>query len=385
MNHGTSVSIHLRGLRQRFGGHTVLDGIDLDVPAGTTLALLGPSGCGKSTLLKLLAGLLQPDEGCVMFGGDTVADAATCAPPEARDLGMVFQDYALWPHLTVAGNVAFPLEMRGVPRAERTEPPAQAGCRRIARIAAARSAAGSRVVRTVRQLAAQHDQQGRRDDQHRAGDAADDPHQRRAALRLLRLAREIGRIGLHGRHADLVVGQAFDAVHHEGLDLRHQRADVGIRAVLDEHGRRRRFHRLRERIVVRQHDLHARHQHAVDLRQRGRQLLRHAVDEAHALLGRRGDEAVLLEQIAEIVVAALGQAARAQRFHRADHLVLVDVERPGLAAVGRVLRGVDAVLEQRHDHLVDVLLGQVSVQFLLATGEQRAERERARDGRTPPS
>jgi iron(III) transport system ATP-binding protein len=121
MNHGTSVSIHLRGLRQRFGGHTVLDGIDLDVPAGTTLALLGPSGCGKSTLLKLLAGLLQPDEGCVMFGGETVADAATCAPPEARDLGMVFQDYALWPHLTVAGNVAFPLEMRGVPRAERTE------------------------------------------------------------------------------------------------------------------------------------------------------------------------------------------------------------------------------------------------------------------------
>jgi iron(III) transport system ATP-binding protein len=121
-----SVSIHLRGLRQRFGEQTVLDGIDLDVPAGTTLALLGPSGCGKSTLLKLLAGLLRPDEGCVMFGGETVADQTHCAPPEARDLGMVFQDYALWPHMTVAGNVSFPLEMRGVPRAERVAAVAQA-------------------------------------------------------------------------------------------------------------------------------------------------------------------------------------------------------------------------------------------------------------------
>ncbi|CAE6908951.1 ABC transporter ATP-binding protein [Paraburkholderia nemoris] len=121
-----SVSIHLRGLRQRFGEQTVLDGIDLDVPAGTTLALLGPSGCGKSTLLKLLAGLLRPDEGCVMFGGETVADPSHCVPPEARDLGMVFQDYALWPHMTVAGNVSFPLEMRGVPRAERIAAVAQA-------------------------------------------------------------------------------------------------------------------------------------------------------------------------------------------------------------------------------------------------------------------
>ncbi|MCP2089312.1 UNVERIFIED_ORG: iron(III) transport system ATP-binding protein [Paraburkholderia sediminicola] len=121
-----SVSIHLRGLRQRFGEHTVLDGIDLDVPAGTTLALLGPSGCGKSTLLKLLAGLLRPDEGCVMFGGETVADPSHCVPPEARDLGMVFQDYALWPHMTLAGNVSFPLEMRGVPRAERIAAVAQA-------------------------------------------------------------------------------------------------------------------------------------------------------------------------------------------------------------------------------------------------------------------
>ncbi|WGS53720.1 ABC transporter ATP-binding protein [Paraburkholderia sp. D15] len=116
-----SVAIRVRGLRQTFGTQNVLDGIDLDVPAGTTLALLGPSGCGKSTLLKLLAGLLQPDAGQVMFGHDTVADASTCVPPEARGLGMVFQDYALWPHMTVAGNVSFPLEMRGVGRRERAQ------------------------------------------------------------------------------------------------------------------------------------------------------------------------------------------------------------------------------------------------------------------------
>ncbi|WP_186190993.1 ABC transporter ATP-binding protein [Burkholderia gladioli] len=126
MNQGTRVSIRLRGLRQRFAAHTVLDGIDLDVPAGTTLALLGPSGCGKSTLLKLLAGLLQPDEGAVQFGDQIVAEPGHCLPPEARELGMVFQDYALWPHLTVAGNVAFPLEMRRVPRAERAAAVAQA-------------------------------------------------------------------------------------------------------------------------------------------------------------------------------------------------------------------------------------------------------------------
>jgi iron(III) transport system ATP-binding protein len=121
-----SVSIHVRGLRQCFSGQPVLDGIDLDVPAGTTLALLGPSGCGKSTLLKLLAGLLRPDEGRVMFGSETVADPALCVPPEARDLGMVFQDYALWPHMSVAGNVSFPLEMRRVPRAERVAAVTQA-------------------------------------------------------------------------------------------------------------------------------------------------------------------------------------------------------------------------------------------------------------------
>jgi len=117
----TGVSLSLRALHQTFGAARVLDGIDLDVPAGTTTALLGPSGCGKSTLLKLLAGLLAPTGGEIRFDDTVVASGTVCHSPELRSLGMVFQDYALWPHMTVAANVAFPLEMRGVKRAERAE------------------------------------------------------------------------------------------------------------------------------------------------------------------------------------------------------------------------------------------------------------------------
>ncbi|OZI42520.1 ABC transporter substrate-binding protein [Bordetella genomosp. 5] len=109
----------VRGVRHAYHGHTVLAGVDLEVPAGTVLALLGPSGCGKSTLLKALAGLLRPDSGAITFGARTVCAPDAFVAPEGRDLGMVFQDYALWPHMSVAQNVAFPLAMRRVPRAER--------------------------------------------------------------------------------------------------------------------------------------------------------------------------------------------------------------------------------------------------------------------------
>ncbi|MFE8147671.1 ABC transporter ATP-binding protein [Brenneria goodwinii] len=111
-------AITLEGLSKSFAGQTVLNSICLHVPQGTTLALLGPSGCGKSTLLKLLAGLLQPDAGTIHFGDRLVASSQQSLPPEQRNLGMVFQDYALWPHMTVAQNVDFPLRMRKVPRAE---------------------------------------------------------------------------------------------------------------------------------------------------------------------------------------------------------------------------------------------------------------------------
>jgi len=117
----SAVSAH--DLALHYGETVILKGIDLSLSRGQTLALLGPSGCGKTTLLRLVAGLLQPTRGTVSIAGQLVADAKSrfFSPPERRNLGMVFQDYALWPHLTVGGNVSFPLEMRGVGKAERHE------------------------------------------------------------------------------------------------------------------------------------------------------------------------------------------------------------------------------------------------------------------------
>ncbi|HTH95865.1 MAG TPA: ABC transporter ATP-binding protein [Stellaceae bacterium] len=106
-----------------YGATSVLRGIDFALGGGQTLALLGSSGSGKTTLLRLIAGLLVPDKGRIIFGDMTVADAENriFVPPERRGLGMVFQDYALWPHLSVGRNISFPLEMRGMARAERDE------------------------------------------------------------------------------------------------------------------------------------------------------------------------------------------------------------------------------------------------------------------------
>ena len=114
-------SVILEGIHYAFGTQTVLNHLDLDIEAGSIVALLGPSGCGKSTILKLLAGLLQPQQGTLKFGERLVASADHCLPPEQRDIGMVFQDYALWPHMSVAQNVAFPLLMRRVAARERNE------------------------------------------------------------------------------------------------------------------------------------------------------------------------------------------------------------------------------------------------------------------------
>jgi iron(III) transport system ATP-binding protein len=94
------------------------DGVSLEAPQGQILTLLGPSGCGKSTTLRCVAGLERPDDGEIFFGDRVVFSRARRAfvPPEARNVGMVFQSYAIWPHLTVFENVAYPMDVRGVPR-----------------------------------------------------------------------------------------------------------------------------------------------------------------------------------------------------------------------------------------------------------------------------
>ncbi len=107
-------SLELRGLEKRFGGHTVLHPLDLAVEDGEFLVLVGPSGCGKSTVLRLIAGLETPDGGSVLLDGRAVDGFE----PRERDVAMVFQNYALYPHKTVEGNIAFPLRMAKRPRAE---------------------------------------------------------------------------------------------------------------------------------------------------------------------------------------------------------------------------------------------------------------------------
>ncbi|MEL7174267.1 MAG: ABC transporter ATP-binding protein, partial [Pseudomonadota bacterium] len=105
----------LRDIRRRFGGTDVLHGISLDVPEGSFTSLLGPSGCGKSTTLRIMAGLDAPTAGQVLMRGEDVAERT----PAERNVAMVFQSYALYPHMTVAENIALPLRMREMTRAER--------------------------------------------------------------------------------------------------------------------------------------------------------------------------------------------------------------------------------------------------------------------------
>jgi iron(III) transport system ATP-binding protein len=112
--------VRVSGLRKLFGGLVAVDSASFKVGPGHTLALLGPSGCGKTTILRCLAGLENADSGVIDIAGRTVFDRAAGVnlKPEQRDLGVVFQSYAVWPHMTVAENVAFPLKVRRYPKAE---------------------------------------------------------------------------------------------------------------------------------------------------------------------------------------------------------------------------------------------------------------------------
>ena len=106
--------VETRDVRKRFGDSIAVDGVDLTTKEGEFLVLLGPSGCGKTTLLRMIAGLEKQTSGDILIGGQVVNDL----PPRARKIAMVFQSYALYPHMTVAENIAFPLKAQGTRRAE---------------------------------------------------------------------------------------------------------------------------------------------------------------------------------------------------------------------------------------------------------------------------
>jgi putative spermidine/putrescine transport system ATP-binding protein len=112
---GGPIDVHLDGIVKRYGDVAAVDGVDLEIARGEFFTLLGPSGSGKTTCLRLIAGFERPDAGRVILAGRDV----TALPPAERDVNTVFQDYALFPHMTVAANVAYGLRVKRVPRAER--------------------------------------------------------------------------------------------------------------------------------------------------------------------------------------------------------------------------------------------------------------------------
>jgi iron(III) transport system ATP-binding protein len=123
VNSGISSFVTVRGLKKRFSDYVALNSVSLEVSEGKTLALLGPSGCGKTTMLRCLAGLETAEEGYIEIAGKVVFDSAAKInlTPEERQLGIVFQSYAVWPHMTVGENVGFPLKVRRTSKAEQRD------------------------------------------------------------------------------------------------------------------------------------------------------------------------------------------------------------------------------------------------------------------------
>jgi len=113
--------VELAGLTKRYGDQAVVDHIDLTIDHGKLVCLLGPSGCGKTTTLRLIAGFVAPDDGSVTVGGQALSRPGWALPPERRNMSMIFQSYALWPHMTIADNVGYGLKVRRRPAAEIAE------------------------------------------------------------------------------------------------------------------------------------------------------------------------------------------------------------------------------------------------------------------------
>ena len=111
-------TVELRGVRKSYGSLTVAERIDLSIAHGELVCLLGPSGCGKTTTLRLVAGFIVPDAGEIIVGGQVVSGPGHALPPERRRMSMIFQSYALWPHMTVADNVAYGLTLRRLPKTQ---------------------------------------------------------------------------------------------------------------------------------------------------------------------------------------------------------------------------------------------------------------------------
>jgi iron(III) transport system ATP-binding protein len=110
-------SVELKGLCKRYGQAVAVEDVSLRIEHGQLVCLLGPSGCGKTTTLRLLAGFIEPSAGEIVVGGKVLSSTARTVPPEGRNMSMIFQSYALWPHMTVAENVAYGLKIRKLDRA----------------------------------------------------------------------------------------------------------------------------------------------------------------------------------------------------------------------------------------------------------------------------
>jgi iron(III) transport system ATP-binding protein len=118
----SDAALRIVGVTKRYGPHAVVDDLSLDVAAHESIVLVGPSGCGKTTLLRLIAGLDVPDEGEVWLDRRLVArGGCSLVPPHQRGIGFVFQDLALWPHLTVRGSLFFVMDSAGVTKSERSK------------------------------------------------------------------------------------------------------------------------------------------------------------------------------------------------------------------------------------------------------------------------